>query len=514
MSPARAEYRLTRFIFLRAISFIYTIGFLILLRQGIPLLGENGLLPFSRFIQSVGRAIPNGITAFFRLPTVFWMVSPTDGHFNLFALLGLIGGLVSLLGFSSSVLFAFLWFTYLSFVNIGQIFYGYGWETLLLECGFLAIFLSPLLNLGPLFDRRNRLGQEGFAEAPIQIIWLLRWVLFRLMFGAGLIKLRGDPCWLDLSCMQYHYETQPVPNPLSWYFHHLPAFVQSASVLFTHIVEIIVPFGVFGPRRIRHISGVLFFIFQSLLILSGNLSWLNYMTIVLTVSCFDDSFWRFLQNVGSRIGGKSDLEAVPADRSTQRKQTNRPSPLIPKAHRALIFALTALILVLSINPTINLFSPRQMMNASFDSFHLVNTYGAFGSVTKQRREIILLGTRDSVITPSTQWLEYEFNCKPGDPARLPCVMSPYHFRLDWQMWFAAMSDRAEEDWFFALVEKLLEGNQKVLSLLARNPFPEKPPAHIKADLYEYHFSGERGRWWDRVFISTYLPVVSKSLTAP
>ena len=453
---------------------IYLVAFLVALNQFRPLLGEKGLLPVRLFLPEV---------SFWDAPSLFWL-NYSDRAFAIAAWLGVILSVVVISGVSearglalSAVTWGLLWGLYLSFVNVGQVFYGFGWETLLLETGFLAIFLGP-----------------ARAEPPIIVIWALRWVLFRLMFGAGLIKIRGDSCWRDLSCMQYFYETQPMPNPLSWYFHQLPAPVLKFAVAFNHLVELGVPFSFFGPRKIRIAGAWLTIAFQGLLILGGNLSWLNYLAAVLAISCLDDSALRWLGGIlPGAAAGITGGGGWPA---------------------GVIYALGAVIALLSIRPAMNLFSSRQLMNSSFDSLHLVNTYGAFGSVTRTRNEIVIEGTSGDGV-----WKEYEFKGKPGDVSRMPAQFAPYHLRLDWLMWFAAMATYREYPWLLNLAAKLLAGDQAILSLLARNPFPDKPPSKLRMTLYEYHFtephdpSGNSPRaWWVRTRVGGYLPELS--LTDP
>lgn len=360
----------------------------------------------------------------------------------------------------------------LSFVNAGQTFYGFGWEMLLLETGFLAIFLGPMT-----------------ASSPTIVIWLLRWALFRIMFGAGLIKIRGDSCWRDLTCLEFHYETQPLPGPLSWYFHNLPAWIHRGGVLFNHFVELVVPFGYFGPRNVRITAALLTILFQTVLILSGNLSWLNCITIVLCFACFDDRFFAPLLGV---MGGWLPSAAAGA-----------PLPMM------VFYLLAALVAVLSVKPTLNLVSGSQLMNASFDPLHLVNTYGAFGSVTRVRDELIIEGTSDETPGPATVWKEYAFKGKPGALNRRPPQVTPYHYKLDWQMWFAAMSEYYQNPWLLNLIAKLLVNEPVVLDLLAENPFPAHPPAHVRVLHYVYKFTqkGEQG-WWKREFQRVYLPPLS------
>jgi hypothetical protein len=308
------------------------------------------------------------------------------------------------------------------------------------------------------------------------------------MFGAGMIKLRGDPCWRDLTCLYYHYETQPLPNPLSWHCHHLPHWWHKTCVFFTHFAELIVPWFLFAPwRRVRALAGLLTIYFQFTLIISGNLSWLNYITIVLCIPCFDDKMFTHVFRV--------------------RHEEPTHSPL---AHRATVWLLLLLVLVLSIQPAINLFSREQVMNASFEPLHLVNTYGAFGSITRDRYEIIIEGTDAEVPTDAVPWREYEFKGKPGNPRRCPPLVSPYHWKLDWQMWFAAMSDYRYHPWIVNLVAKLLQNDKPVLGLLDNNPFPDAPPRFVRAELYLYHFTESHadGAWWKREHVGHYLPPLS------
>ena len=462
-------YELTRFCFLRGIGFIYLMGFLNIINQYRALLGDRGLMSARRFANEV---------PFRAAPSIFHWIPCSDRWIALFGWFGVVLATLATVGLSDAYgfpLYLFtwilLWIIYQSFVNIGQTFYGFGWESILLETGFLTIFLGP-----------------SSVQAPVILIWLLRWVLFRVMFGAGLIKLRGDPCWRDLTCMYYHYETQPIPNPFSWYFHHLPKIVHKSGVLYNYFVELIVPFAFFLPVPFSTAAGLLTVLFQVILIFSGNLSWLNYLTLVLCIPCFDDAF----------LSSFTPLQLPEAGPIT-----------IP--YLIIIVLLTGLIAVLSIRPTLNLFSVGQRMNATFDSLHLVNTYGAFGSIGKERNEVIIQGTDDDPTDPAAHWQEYEFKGKPGNVGRRPCFMSPYHYRLDWQIWFAAMSSQFFNPWVITLVTRLLQGEPATLKLLAKNPFSESPPKFVRAELYRYRFTkpGESAKdWWHRTRIANYLPPLS------
>jgi Lipase maturation factor len=475
MTDGLAGYWSSRFLFERALALVYLVAFVCAANQFVPLLGEHGLLPVSRFV----RAVP------FRASPSLFFFAPTDLAFRIAAWIGIIlsgaalSGLMQRSGLLSSVVWAILWLLYLSFVNVGQVFYGFGWESLLLETGFFAIFLG-----------------SGATAPSALLIWIWRWVLFRDMFGAGLIKLRGDSCWRDLTCLNYYFETQPIPNALSWYFHWLPASVHRAGVMFNHVVELGIPFAYFSPQPIAGIAGLLTIAFQLTLIVSGNLSWLNWLTIVLCIPTLD-SRW---------------LSWLPITPPTLRAT--------PLAQRIGIYAVATLVAAMSVQPILNMLSPRQLMNFSFNPLHLVNTYGAFGSITRTRNEIVIEGTDDAAITPSSIWREYEFKGKPGDPSRMPAQIAPYHLRLDWLMWFAAMSSPSEHSWFTALLVKLLHGDRATLDLLRSNPFPDHPPRYVRALAYEYRFTtpDERrrtGRWWNRELLGDYFsPVTLKATGQP
>ncbi len=471
----RPRHWLTRLLFLRLLAFIYLVAFLVVVNQWRPLLGERGILPVPLFMERVKGAL--GAARFFRVPTLFWF-GYSDAAARVLGWAGVALSLVALSPWACWPVFLALWALYQSFVQVGQLFYGYGWETLLLETGFLAVFLCPL--------RPGRLLSEK-DPPPLPVVWLLRWLAFRLMLGAGLIKIRGDDCWRDLTCLLTHYETQPMPNPLSWFFHHLPAVVNKAGVLFNHVVELAAPFFVLGPRRLRKAGGLLIVVFQGLLILSGNLSWLNWLTITVAVSSFSDD----------------DLRPVFTGRTTAKVPPGEGA--LSRPRRIVVWILVGVVGLLSIGPAMNLLSPGQAMNASFDPLSLVNTYGAFGSVGKERYEVILEGSADGVL-----WKTYGCKGQPVDPSRRPPFVAPYHLRLDWQLWFAAMEDPRENTWLVHYVYKLLEGDRDALSLLGDNPFPDKPPRFVRAELYRYRFTDSlKDGWWRRERIASYLPALSR-----
>ena len=484
---AGGDYFLTRAVFLRALGFLYVVAFAILVRQVLPLIGEHGLLPVKPFLGRVSEHYDGMPAAALRNPTLFWL-GASDAALLVAAWVGLLFAALLLAGLGNAPLLFALWALYLSFCHVGQVFYGYGWDILLCEIGFLAIFLAPAL--------RSRWFSAGELP-PFVVIVLYRWLAFRLMFGAGMIKMRGDPCWAELSCLDFHYETQPNPGPLSAYFHFAPHFTHTLGVAFNHFAELVAPFGVFGPRRVRIVAGAVIVLFQSLLILSGNLSFLNWLTILVALACFDDGVFARLAPRALRAR-LAELRARALPASTGRRRT--------------LVVLAVVVGLLSINPTVNLLSSRQAMNASFDPFELVNTYGAFGSVERIRHEVVLEGTLDDARDPSARWLEYEFPCKPGDVHRHPCLVTPYHYRLDWQLWFAGLSNFQREPWIVHLAYLLLKGEPSIKPLLARDPFTDHPPRFVRARLYRYAFAplDAKGVYWRRELEDEYLLPLSLS----
>ena len=477
------SFWVTRKILIRCLGFIYLISSSILFFQAPALWGKTGLLPIENAVQEALQTGGSIWDLMFRFPSLFYFV-PADLGLKVFPLISIFGSLALLFGIACFPILFILWMIQLSFVNTGQLFYGYGWETQLLEFTFYSFFLVPF------FDPRKL----NTTAAPRIVFWAYRWMLFRLMLGAGLIKIRGDECWRDLSCLLYHYETQPNPHPLSWIYHQMPAPFHYAGTLFNHFVELIVPFGFFF-KKTRRIAGVLTVIFQCIIISSGNLSWLNWLTLIMCIPCFDDEI---LEKILKKL--KPNLIS--------------PRPTLGKSHYGQILGLgffSILVLFLSIPPGLNLISANQMMNTSYDGWHLVNSYGAFGSIGKKRYEIIIQGSEQPRGAPNPVWKEYEFKCKPGDITRRPCLITPYHYHLDWQIWFSAMRPVLQEEWLLRFAVRLLESDPLALSLLESFPAENGKIRQIKMDLYRYQFSDWKdwpANWWKREFVQEYLPPIS------
>ncbi|GGR11864.1 lipase maturation factor family protein [Streptomyces netropsis] len=464
-------YWLSRLVLQRALAAVYLVAFLGAALQFRPLIGERGMLPVPRYLRGV---------PFLRAPGVF-QLHYSDRFFAVWAWAGVLlsgavvaGAADAVPLWASMVLWAALWVMYLSIVNVGQTWYAFGWESLLLEAGFLAVFLG-----------------NARTDPPVLVLWLMRWLLFRVEFGAGLIKMRGDSCWRDLTCLYYHHETQPMPGPLSWFFHRLPRPLHRVEVAANHVAQLVVPVLLFTPQPVASCAAGLIICTQLWLVASGNFAWLNWLTIVLAFAAVD----------GAAL---AKLLSLPA---------HTPLPAPPLWYEVLVVAATALVVVMSWWPARNMLSRHQRMNMSFNAFHLVNTYGAFGSINRLRHEVVVEGTDAAGLGPGTVWKEYGFKGKPGDVRRTPRQFAPYHLRLDWLMWFAGISPSYAQSWFGPFVERLLEGDPATLRLLRYNPFPDAPPTHVRARVYRYRFTTRQerratGAWWHRTLEHEFLPPVA------
>jgi hypothetical protein len=531
LGPPRG-YSLTRWLVLRLLGVVYAFAFLGIVFQGLPLIGSHGLTPAATYLDHVRAA---GAT-FWNVPTIFF-ANDSDSMLMACAYIGLALSIVVVIGYANLPILAILWCLYGSFERVGQDWWSFGWEIQLLETGAICALLAHPWDPRPLAAR----------PPPTTAIVLLRWLAFRIMLGAGLIKLvHGDACWRDLTCLDAHFETQPIPNPLSPWFHHLPHAAHATGVVFNHIVEVIAPWFVFGPRRLRVIAGCLMASFQVVLILSGNLAFLNWLTLVPILACFDDDALLAIlpKRVRAYVAGK--LPARPPRSGGELAsafgvmlgvvllwelltgwlsaswQVGLGITLVAGAcvvlrkrdlHQLAIGAFAAIVAVKSVPVIENLAGSHQAMNTEYDRIALVNTYGAFGSVGMTRHELVIEGTLDADPEHAT-WHAYELPCEPGDVDRRPCVLGPYHRRLDWLMWFAAMADRPPYLWVYHLVWKLLDGDTTIRELFAVDPFHGEPPKWIRIRRFEYHFAPSgSSAWWVRSDEQPWLPPVSKDSEA-
>ncbi len=471
------DFEFARQVLQRGVAALYVVAFVSTLNQFPALLGERGLLPapelleWARSSKRAGRMLR---------PTLFRLIGYTDRRLVALCAAGIVVGTALVCGIPQSgppwvpmLCFLVLWAGYMSITSIGQTFYSFGWEMLLLEAGFLAAFL----------------GSDG-QPPPTVVIVLMWWLVFRLEFGAGMIKIRGGREWRDLTALTYHHETQPMPGPLSRQAHLLPRWFHRLEVVGNHFAQLVVPWFLFAPLLGLWVPGPAPGIIgaaaaavvigtQLWLVATGNFAWLNWATIVLAFSAVA------IPGIGAPAGDAPDHPPWLIDG-------------IPLPWLILTSTVGVLYMVLSRHPIKNLVARRQLMNASFNRWQLANAYGAFGTVTKERIEIVVEGTTDQDPDAAT-WREYGFKGKPGEVHRIPRQFAPYHLRLDWLMWFLPLG-RSLDEWFTALLIKLLEADPAILRLLAQDPFAGQRPVWVRAVSYRYRFTTrtefavDRARW--------------------
>lgn len=471
----RPTYGTARRWFLRALALIYLCAFLSLGSQVDGLVGKGGILPAADFFAAAREHLgPFGI---FSVPSLGWWL-PGDAFLHFLCWGGAALSGLLLLEVAPAVCLALLWVFYLSLCVAGQTFLSFQWDTLLLETGFLSIFLAPLTL------RRSR------GTAPGAGLFLLRWLLFRLMLMSGVVKLTsGDSCWLDLTALHYHYETQPLPTWIAWHAHQAPSWFSTVSILFLYAAELVAPFLIFGPRRLRTVGCVVLALLQILIAATGNYGFFNFLTLALCLLLLDDTQWPRRLVVKATAG--------------------RTWPRWVMAPVGAVFVVFgSLMLWSSFSPSAAWPAPLAAIYERIEPFRTVNSYGLFRVMTRTRPEIVIEGSADG-----QTWREYGFRWKPGDVSRAPHFVAPHMPRLDWQMWFAALGGYQDNDWYLRFTERVLRGSPEVLNLLAENPFPAAPPRYVRAQLYEYHFTSrdERrrtGAWWRRELQGPYAPAVS------
>ena len=488
------DYVWVRWVFLRVLGFIYLVSFLSLWTQITGLIGHNGILPADHFMSSAKEYFNNedfGLDRYRQLPTLCWLDS-SDAFLKFQCGAGTVLAILLVFGVAPAPALALLWLLYLSLTTVGNVFLGYQWDALLLEAGFLSIFFAPW-QLLPRFSRER---------PPSRIVlWLLRLLLFKLMFSSGCVKLAsGDPTWRHLTALTFHYQTQPLPTWIAWYAHQSPLWFLKFSCAAMFAIEIGAPFLIFTPRRLRFLGGAAIVFLQILILLTGNYTFFNFLALTLCLLLLDD--FALQKWVPSRL-----------KQPTERK-TRLLWPLALTAPLAVVFVAISFLQIVTIFVALDkpwsrkLLTPIAWTYACIEPFRTINDYGLFRVMTTERDEIIVQGSNDGV-----HWLDYEFKYKPGDLNRRPAFVEPFQPRLDWQMWFAALSDYQHAPWFGNFCVRLLQGSPEVLALLEKNPFPGKPPVYIRAEFYNYQFTSfaERratGAWWKRELVGEYLPPVS------
>jgi len=470
--------RLTAWIFLRALALIYAVAFASLAVQISGLVGSRGIYPAQEFFQAIKDHY--GSSRYWLAPSIFW-VNAGDGMLLGVCIAGVVTALALFAGLMPVVCLAVLWFLYLSLATVSRDFLWFQWDGLLLEAGFLALFIAP----------RQLWSRVSNAPPPSRMgLWLLRWLLFRLLVASALVKITShDPAWRHLTALRYHYETQPLPPCTAWYAHHLPAGFQGFSALVMFLIEGVAPFFLFAPRRIRFGAVTCIAALQGLILLTGNYGFFNWLTLALCILALDDGVW-------PSVVGRWQRPAV---------RPYRTRWLVPVG--GVLFLLTLVPLMGSANVRMPL-RPLASLNEFLGPLRLVNPYGLFAVMTTRRPEILVEGSEDG-----RTWKAYEFRYKPGSLNRRPAFVAPHQPRLDWQMWFAALDDPRSQPWFFAFSQSLLQGSPSVLALLATNPFLQSPPRYLKTTVYDYHFTdpGSRkatGNWWSRTEPRPYLPILS------
>ncbi|MEW6272953.1 MAG: lipase maturation factor family protein [Thermodesulfobacteriota bacterium] len=473
---------LTRRLFLRLLGVVYLAAFASLDWQVDGLLGPDGVLPADAYLARVASALGDAVGS--RVPTVFWL-DAGPGSLHLVCRAGIALALLLVAGLVPLVALALLWALYLSLVAVGQTFLSYQWDALLLETGFLAIFWAPLA---------WRLDAPS-ARAPSPIVlWLLRWLAFRLMFFSGWVKLAsGDPAWWSLDALSFHYETQPLPAWTSWYAHQLPAWLQRLSCAWMFVVELALPPLIFLGRVPRLVACAGLVALQLLIAATGNYGFFNLLSIVLCVPLLDDGW---LARIWPRRRGSR------GPRRAERRWKIALDGLVA----GLLLALSVpLSFAQGFGVPATAAPPVATLARALAPYHLVSSYGLFAVMTTSRPEIVLEGTTDGV-----EWRPYVFRWKPGPLARAPSFAGTNMPRLDWQMWFDALylermlaSGRTSARLVTpALLARLREASPAVLALLAEDPFHGRRPRELRWRLWDYAFTdfAERrttGDWWRR-----------------
>ena len=468
------QFQLISWLYLRLLGLVYLVAFVSFFVQADALIGSNGVLPLEYYLNAVKDQV--GISAYWKLPTLFW-VSCSDTLIKFVCLAGIFFSVCLVLNRLKIFSLILLYISYLSLVSGGQIFMSFQWDMLLLECGFLAIFL-------PWGSRI--------------IIWLYRWLIFRFMFLGGAVKIvSNDPSWDSLTALNYHFETQPLPTPLAWYAHHLPESIHVAATGLTLIIELLLPFFIFTPRRFRHVAASCFILFQSTILLTGNYNFFNLLTIFTCLFLFDDAaIQKFFPQRLLSLATNTVINRV---------------GLFATSCACLIAATSLYMGSVQINWVVNRDRNKDTQFSQFyrllNPFGITNSYGPFAVMTQKRYEIVLEGSADN-----KTWQEYHFKYKPDDLDECPGWVEPHQPRIDWQMWFAALSRPEQQRWLLNLMVRLLQNSEPVTAIFAENPFPEGAPVHMRALFYRYTFTSyeERsnsGHCWKRELVGEYIPSV-------
>jgi predicted DCC family thiol-disulfide oxidoreductase YuxK len=488
--------------FLRALGTIYLIAFVSLWVQVDGLVGSDGMSPANQFLPAVRAQVGPG--AYVLLPTLCWF-DQSDAFLHFLCGSGVLFSLLLIFGIAPAISLVALFVLYLSLTIAGQIFFNFQWDVLLLEAGFLSIFFAPWRLWPRELSLRARSTIPATAPVSRTALFLLKLLLFKLMLMSGVVKLTsGDPSWWNLTALDYHYWSQPLPTLFGWWADKTPEWFKHFSVAFCLVVEIIVPFFIWAPRRLRLIAAGLMIFLQLAIAITGNYCFFNLLTIALCLLLIDDA------SIGRVLGRRASASLTSGDLRPRNMQSALPR--FPAYVAVIVLVVT---LPINVGLIFSAFKPlahppRVLANVyeRLEAFRIVNGYGLFRVMTKDRCEIVLEGSTDGI-----DWLPYEFKWKPGDVKRAPGWCAPHQPRLDWQMWFAALETPQENPWLIALTFRLLQGSRDVSGLLAHNPFPAQTPRYIRTMFYRYRFTTmderhQTGEWWKREELREYLPMLS------
>ena len=466
-------------LFVRVLAVAHGVAFLSALTQVNGLVGPHGIEPAQALFAAAKAQV--GSAAYWYLPSLCWIFG-TGAFLKVLCAVGAALSVVLFLGFAPALTAGLLWFCYLSLCCAGQLFYEFQWDGLLLEASAVAIFLVPW-TLAPRWKR---------FEPPLLGRVLAGWLLFRLMFFSGLVKLvSGDSQWRSLHALRFHFQTQPLPTPLAWYVQQAPDWILTASCFVMFVIELGAPFGLLAPRRIRHACILALIGLQLLIALTGNYTFFNLLTIGLCLPFLDDRFWR--------KSGQGACLLCPW----------------PQAHRGFVLSaggvflgLTVLIQSSQLMPALAASGPVASVASAASPLRTFNTYGLFAVMTTSRPELVFQGSDDG-----RTWEEYVLPHKPGPLDRCPDWVAPFQPRLDWQLWFAALDSPENNRWVTVTAMRLLKGDPAVLGLFEVNPFPTHPPRYMRVIRYDYSFTDapvhkNTGQWWRRTPEDVYVPAFS------
>ena len=479
--PPEERYVIATAVFLRLVGLCFVFAFTSLGVQVRGLIGAHGILPAREVLGALARM--GGARAFFVAPTIF-PAGVSDGVLVAACVAGVLASALVVAGVFQAPMLALSWLFYLSLCSVGRDFLSFQWDALLLETGFLAVFLAPWTWRPTAWRTR---------ATPALPLWLLRLLLLRLMVASGAVKLAsGDPMWRSLRALQLHYETQPLPTWVGYFAHQLPAGFQRLSCGMVFALELVVPVLLFLPRPFRRFAAFSLIGFMLLIDATGNYAFFGLLTIALCVLFLDDGL--FPRRVRERVG------------ELQRRPRWLLYVALPFAAAWLL--LSAIAFTRSVTGHVELPPPLAQAVRWTKGFRTVNRYGLFAVMTTERREIVIEGSDDRV-----SWKPYEFKWKPQALDRRPAFVEPHQPRLDWQMWFAALGTCESTDWFLPFLTRLVENEPEVTALLADNPFPQHGPKFLRTTLYDYRFTDlatwwRTGRWWRREEIAPFCPVLS------